>query len=396
MSRKLFLAGLTMLVLTLLFTVLWVQAQQTRVQPTPRLEIPHARVVLSPRTVPYKVEYRLARGQTMETLSNRLPRELPLYRSAPDTKSAQQMVSQVADFFQLPGQLRASEDESGVQVLEDGGRILELRDVSGSVFAGDMNRLWAQGPANDSTATAATTRATTVSGVLARPVLTIARLGNAAVQERALNFLRSIGAPLPEKPAEFVVAVSQDDFQIARPTPGQAGTMVRGQQVTTVRGPAQVCARPLVNGLPMVGPGGKLKVFMDMEGKVAGCFIVMRSREQAQAKAALLPLADAARQFEQGGALAALTLTTPDRIVIRDISVGYFSKSAVQAQEFLQPVYVFEGTAYGRAGENSWKVPYEQYLPALKEVPEPLWPVGVVFKAGPRIKLTIPVDQDEQ
>ncbi len=76
--------------------------------------------------------------------------------------------------------------------------------------------------------------------------------------------------------------------------------------------------------------------------------------------------------------------------------MAYFSKSAVQSQEFLQPVYVFEGTAYGRAGENSWKVPYEQCIPALKEVPEPMWPAGVVFKAGPRVKLTIPVDQDEQ
>ncbi len=76
---------------------------------------------------------------------------------------------------------------------------------------------------------------------------------------------------------------------------------------------------------------------------VAGCFIVMRSREQANAQAALIPLADAAGQVRIPG-----------------------------------------------------RFPTEQYIPALQEVPAPLWPAGVVFKAGPRVKLTIPVDQDEQ
>jgi hypothetical protein len=98
--------------------------------------------------------------------------------------------------------------------------------------------------------------------------------------------------------------------------------------------------------------------------------------------------------------MADIKLKRPERIIVRDISLGYYMRGGLHEgapnSRFAQPVYVFEGTAFGRDGEARWRAPYRQYLPAVQNQPQPLIPEGEDYEGEARTdEVVSPHDEDE-
>ncbi len=283
----------------------------------------------------YRLTLELGEGKSVQQLAKAMPKRLPYYECSVDMAAANRMCDAVQQRLGVTG--KRVKDEDGDESVMSNHREVELIGASGSVFAADLNRLWAElpRPGNQS-------------------------LGEDEARNAAIGFLKQIGAPLGDA----------DAVRVFRDTVVLNDREGRPQQLP---GPVQVSIRPALNGLPVVGAGGKLKVYFDNNGKIAGCLVVRRKWTRASAEAEVLPLATALRRMAAGEAMTALTLERPQRIAVRDISLGYFARSASEHQSYLQPVYVFRGIASGGVGADAWETPYEGYLVALAKPLESLW-----------------------
>ncbi len=287
-----------------------------------------------------RVDVQLPNGQTLRTLGQQFPKTLPYYPCSADTATAQRVAAALAKYFGLRGSLARTNDST--MKLKQSGRVVEILPESASVFAADLNRLWARLPEQGRQAPLTTDSAT----------------------QGAVSFLQQIAAPLGD---DYVAQARQDTIVLTTAGAGGAG------QTTKLAGPMQVSVRPKVNGLPTVGGGEKLKVFYDNDGKIAGCLIVKRKLGAAAGQSPLIPLPQAVRKLAQDAATSGLTLYAPRRIVITSITLAYYGECASEEQRYLQPVYVFRGTVSGTAEKGEWQLPYEQYVEALPNPPEAIW-----------------------
>lgn len=346
----------------------------------PKIQIPKLPRVQLPAvqdTIP--IEVQLKGRQSLDTLARQMPKEMPILQTKPDLETARRAAEALADRFEMEGEFRADPEDQHIMLHEDAPFVIELNEESGSLFFGDMSRLWTWTP---------------------EPGNNMRPMAENEALEKARSILQQVlgeayPVPIWEPGAPVVSKVSYDVAEVAMADEeGQ-----RTGKTMEMQGPAQVTFRPIYTDTmdhptPTVGPGGKVKVFFDQENEFAGLLMVRRN-VQATGEQPLTPLPDAIRQMEQGAAMAELTLTRPERIIINDISLGYFMRSANFNQSFAPPVYVFEGTAFGRQGEDRWKVPYHQWLPAVQKLPEPLTPAGEEFKPRPHTEIESPVDEDE-
>lgn len=284
----------------------------------------------------YKFEVRL-RGETVDSLSRKLPRTQPVYECSADMQTGRRMCTQLRERMDIGAELRA--DEDGWLTASADERHVELIPASGAVFAGDMSRLWRELPDPER-------RASTP--------------GPDALQRAGLDFLGEIEAPVN---GEYEATVYESEVILTD----------EGRE-TKLPGQSHLSVRPRVSGLPVVGPGGKLKVYFDLSGEVAGCLVVRRALSEVSGDARLLPLTAAIRGMAEGEAVSHLTLSPPRRFVIREISLGYYAQGAGQAQRFLQPVYVFRGSVFGETDGERWAADYTGYLNALREPRESIWP----------------------
>jgi hypothetical protein len=80
-----------------------------------------------------------------------------------------------------------------------------------------------------------------------------------------------------------------------------------------------------------------------------------------------------------------LPLALVYRIEVEEASFGYYARAATDRQSYLQSVYIFSGWAHAKLPDKrEVKVPYEQYVLALEEPLESIWPDSRGFKAEPR------------
>jgi len=321
--KVLFYAGVGLLAAGLLGIAIVVMAQ-----PRPRLGDRPLRPVVT--QVRYQLDIRLQGGMTVEKLAETMPRSLPYYKASVDMGTSRAVASRLAGFLKVNGDMKAAEE--GLQATEE----VEVFEASGAVFGADMGRLWAKIPEQP-------TRGLTPE----------------TAKTQAVEFLRQMGVDIGQ---EYTAEARQDLVTITE----------RGGRPRRIPGPFQVSVRPRLNGYPTVGGGEKAKVFYDDDGKIAGCLVVRRALSPDKT-GELLDVREAVKRLAEGGALEHLTLTRPDRIVISEISVAYYGRAAAEEQGFVQPVYVFRGTATGTEGNETWRTPYMQYVAALKSPPESVY-----------------------
>ena len=104
-----------------------------------------------------------------------------------------------------------------------------------------------------------------------------------------------------------------------------------------------VCLQPTVRGVPLDGPGGKVTVYLDHEGKMTGLDHVSRRIGPVYKPVPRLhppdrALDEARRSWERRG--------VPD-VEVREVRFCYFEAGWNDVQRYLQPAYIVLATLFG-------------------------------------------------
>jgi hypothetical protein len=194
------------------------------------------------------------------------------------------------------------------------------------------------------------------------------------VRASAENFLRKING-LPGKQAT-VQRVSYEQMEMR----DKAG---RHTQLPMA---ANVTYRRLLGGYEGVGPGGKVKVFHDMRGNVAGYLRVWRTLTPISRGEPLISLDEAVKRFKENP-LGRVMLSGVTRVEVLDMRPAYLELGLGDVQQYVQPIFLFDCMAYVQGGDRESQVPYVRYMEALVKVPEPLWPEGKTHESIQRSNL---------
>ncbi|MHC1757090.1 MAG: hypothetical protein AB9861_16945 [Methanosarcina sp.] len=117
-----------------------------------------------------------------------------------------------------------------------------------------------------------------------------------------------------------------------------------------------------INGIPIVGPGNKIKVYVGEKGEVVGLFKAWKDVETSKEKVNIKTAETAYTELQNGKAMfLTANLDTIDKVSIKNIYLAYWMEPAGEEQDSALPVYVFEGEAID---SESQAVPFTAYVPA--------------------------------
>ena len=314
----------------------------------------------------------------LDAIEQRRPREIAVYEVIPNDPET--WLNEFRSLSRIGEQSEAEETADLLRVTES-ARYLEVRKASNSVFFGDMEHLWTKAP-------------TPEQRQFAIP-------SNEEAEQIALDWLGRFGFARAEAEA-LEISVSDELFEIT-----QVGRT--DEQIAVVVG-KNVEVRRRVDDLFVYGPGSKIKFYIGEGGEVNGYLVVWRQilpsstvmghrTVAGEARTTLVEPIDVNEAVTRlrANPLDHLPLAMVTRIDIDAIDFGYYARSAVEEQRYLQPVYVFQGTVSTKApnGEEIG-VPYEQYVVALQEPVESIWPETRSFEAPERQATDRPVPEGSE
>jgi hypothetical protein len=311
----------------------------------------------------------------LEEMERARPREVFVYEVQPGDPSV--WIGNLTELLDIKGEIEETED---LLFVRDGDRYLEIRKASSTAFYGDMAHLWTEEPSPEKTQFEVP--------------------GNEEAKEIALDSLKKFG--FSDKDLETLeISTSDEEFEIT--VPGR-----EEEPISVVVG-KNVEVRRRIGDLLVHGPGSKIKFYIGSNGEVNGFMAAWR---QIMPTSAVLghkpaegePKGEKMTPISAEEAFEALTKNPLDhlplalvyKIDIDRVDFGYYSRSAAEHQEYLQPVYVFYGTAYAKLPDGKEvNVPYEQYVVALEKPLEPIWPETRESKPEPRREGEVPPREED-
>ncbi len=309
----------------------------------PRVVAPQPRLpVIRPRVEILRPEI-LRRLPKLETVM--------VYRTAPDDRWLAEGLPRAFDFFGVPVELRRDQADPAVRYAEAGDRYGEVYDASGATFCGDMGRLWPIPNLDEALA------------------IDQGAFGRQRLLATARDFVRTVGA-LPDTRVQTLLLPDRLVFQR------------KGGETKAVTVSAAVAFRPVREGIPLAGPGGKVKVYFDSNGKIAGLLRAVRAVKPFK-KMAVVPVERVVAEIRRQP-IRRLRLAGVKAVEIARIRMVYYEDVPNRDQKYLQPAYEVSGVARGAVGGQQFSVPYLEYMPALTSPPEPLFMPGRSFAAEPR------------
>ena len=222
----------------------------------------------------------------------------------------------------------------------------DIARVSGGVFVGDMGRLWSTAP----------TRAEAK------------RVSSDELREVGLNFASEYG--LPEE--RFVISTATDRAELLSEK-GERTNVVLGFNVTL---------RRTLDQLAMVGPGGRVKVFLDVAGEPAGYLRVWREAEAIGTYPRRM-LEEAVAELKENP-LGPVIASDVVSVRVTAVRLAYYERGMFDAQQFIQPVFAF--TCLARIEAVREELAYERYLLALEKGFEPILATGDRLQAEKRFE----------
>jgi len=329
-------------------------------------------------TKPQQPAYAIAvtiRPGLLESVEKSRPKEVEI----PETiaNNPQTWMEKLKTVTDMKGEIKDNKD---TLQISDNNNFLEVRKVSNSVFYGDMGKLWRAEPS---------------------PAKTEFKVPDEESSKKiTYQMLKRFGFEKADMD-RLDLSVSDELFELTLPDkPAQPIPVVVGKNIEV---------RRRINGLPVYGPGSKIKLYLSGADSVNGFMITWRQFGSSSSVLGHQPVAeklegkkvapinskDAFNKLK-ADPLDHLPIALVDKIDIETVKFGYYSRSAVEPQQYLQPVYVFSGSAHAKLPDGkSVTVPYEQYIVALKEPVETIWPEQKVFQSETRKKGMPPVEQDE-
>ena len=249
---------------------------------------------------------------------------LPIYRLVSNDTSTKRLALLGHEIFGIGDDFNLGKT-SDAQVLRNGKLVVELANASGAVWAADESQLWKP----------------SIKAILPEDSDAIA-IAQAFLSRTRL--LPQLSAP----------------FSLGRPIIGGTHLARRqgGKRINN-RLDVQVTFPILVNGIPVTGGGGAVKVTQGDQGNVIGFNGGWRPVVSSFEAKAIDP-AKVKEQFR--------TLLDRMKIQSLDTSLAYYAAPSFTGQEFLYPVYVCSATAM--FGDQ--RVPLRQIMLAATDFGPPL------------------------
>lgn len=141
-----------------------------------------------------------------------------------------------------------------------------------------------------------------------------------------------------------------------------------------------------LDGIPVEGPGAKIRVSIGEEGEVIGLHYVWREIEKAFGAYPAISEDEATEIFKEGIEAEFETL---------EVKLGYYAESEYEKQDFLQPYYIFDGTVVIDGEEvhlSTQLIPATTFSPIAKRE-QPAY--GAVFSEGGLIQFEASVSGGE-
>ncbi len=322
-----------------------------------------------------EIEVSIQKG-VLEKIEDRRPREVFVYEIQGGDPA--RWMEKIMELEGIKGRIKETKD---MLFVKEGDRYLEVRKTSTAAFYGDMSHLWREEPSPGKTQFKVP--------------------GNEETKKMILKRLRKFGfADADLKTLD--ISISDEIFEITVPAKKETPMkVVVGKNVEV---------RQRISNLSVFGPGSKIKFYIGGNGEVNGFMAVWR---QVLPNSSVLghkpvkgkPRGKMTKPISSQEAFTALKKNPLDhlplalvyKIEIDTVDFGYYSRSAAEYQKYLQPVYVFSGTALAKLpdGKNVG-VPYRQYVVALKKPLESIWPETRYIKPKPRIKGKIPMREEDK
>jgi hypothetical protein len=316
------------------------------------------------------------RDGILEELEKSRPQEVFVYEVLPGNAGV--WMEKFMEFTAINGKVEETEELLFVKEAE---RYLEVRKISNTAFYGDMAHLWMEEPTPDKTR--------------------FEIPDNEETREIVLDLLSKFGFS-SEDLKSLEVSISDKAFEITFPEKTEEPlNIVVGKNVEV---------RRRINDLFVYGPGSKIKFYIGENRSVNGYMAVWRQIMPSSPVLGHSPVEDepkgekikpirAEEAFEtlKKNPLEHIPLALVDKIDIEKADFGYFARSAAEQQKYLQPVYVFSGTAYSTLPDGKEvNVPYEQYIVALEKPFESIWPDTRVFKPELRQEGEVPEREEDE
>jgi len=212
----------------------------------------------------------------------------------------------------------------------------DIARISGGVFVGDMGRLWSTAPTR----------------------VEPKRFSTDALREMGVQFAFEYG--MPEERYEVSTATDRAELMTEK---GERTNVLLGFNVTL---------RRTLDQLATVGPGGRVKVFLDAAGEPAGYLRVWRGVEAiGNFPRRMLEEALAELVEDPLGPVIASDVVS---VRVTGVRLAYYERGMFDAQQFIQPVFAF--TCLAKVEGAREELAYERYLFALEKQFEPLLPTG--------------------
>lgn len=312
----------------------------------------------------------IVREDVIEKAQSRRPDEVFIYEL--QTGDPGLWMERLAEMVGVRGKVKETTD---VLSSTNGSRYLEVRKVSCSTFYGDMANLWKEEPTPENT-----------------------RFNvpdNGKTKRMTMEWLSKLGFSKGSI-EELEISISDEIFELT--FPGE-----KEKPVSIIAGKNVEVRRRIDNHL-VYGPGSKIKLYIGGNGEMNGLMAVWRQiipasgelghkATRSRPKGLKMKPISAKKAIEvlKAKPLDHLPLAFVDRIKVDSVDFGYYARSAAEPQKYLQPVYVFRGTAYSTLPNGKQTaVPYEQYCLALEKPLESIWPETKQFKSEPRREGEIP------
>ncbi len=316
------------------------------------------------------------RNGVLEKIEERRPQEVFVYEIQRGEPA--RWMKKLMGLTGIKGRIKETKD---MLFVKEGDRYLEVRKSSTAAFYGDMSRLWREEPSPEKTQFKVP--------------------GDEETRKMILEWLRKFGfADADLKSLD--ISISDEIFEITVPAKKETPMrVVVGKNVEV---------RQRISNLSAFGPGSKIKFYIGGTGEVNGFMAVWH---QVLPNSSVLghkpveskPRGKMTKPISSQEAFKALKKNPLDhlplalvyKIEIDTVDFGYYGRSAAEYQKYLQPVYVFSGTAFAKLpdGKNVG-VPYRQYVTALKKPLESIWPETRYIKPKPRVKGRIPMREEDR
>ena len=245
-----------------------------------------------------------------------VPSKVQLYKTTkPSEENQKKQVESLANSLGLEKGLKGLSDTAEGSSIEEGHQVLETYKESNSIWYGDMSKLWNETP---------------------EPMDTKKALGAESEAEvekaggnRAADFLKK-NLLLPKE--AYLIGIEKAEVAELKPGEKELGeTVVTGVQTNFGF---------KLDNIPVVGPGAKISVNFGSDGEVVGLFKAWREVEKDK-DISTVPPKEALEKFQNSEVFA--ELEEDSKVDIKKFYFGYYALPAFEPQDYLLPVYAFEG-----------------------------------------------------